>query len=984
MHPPAAATTFCILFLITQASPLQQQQLLPQPAGGDNNVHVTTCIPHEREALLGFKQGITGDPGGVLDSWHGNEADNNCCHWRGVRCCNRTSHVIELRLGNEHADYYNSYGDALLIGQISPSLLALEHLRYLDLSWNSVEGPDGHIPDFLGCLMNLEYLDLSGIPFIGSVPSQLGNLSKLRYLDLSYMTDLEPQRDVSWLTRLALLENLNLKMVDLSEEAEWSLVVNMIPSLRVLDLSYCSLLSVNQSLPYHNLTNLQQLDLSWNYFDHPIADGWYWNITSLKNLNLGSTYMYGQFPDALGDMLMAFLQILDVSGYAYTSKGIMMPNLKNLCNLKVLNLGYSLLHGVATDELFENLPHCAPNKLQELYLSGNNVHGVVPIWIGQLTSLVVLDLSQNNLTGPLPVTIGHLTSLTMLAFSRNRLTGHVPREIAVLTNLTNFDLSHNDLDGVIREEHFDSLKKLKYIDLSSNSLRIEISSKWKPPFSLWYADLSSCQLGPMFPSWLQWMVDINVLRISNTSIDARIPHWFSSAFPNVVYLNISNNKLNGGLPGNMEIMSVVELDLSSNQLTGQVPPFPHNVRYLDISMNNLTGPLPSNFRDNLLELFLFSNRITGPITESICKSRGLINLDLSDNLFEGELPQCFGNRALLYLDLSNNSFSGTIPSSMQNCMELHVLDLSRNMFDGRLPEWFGNFERLQFLRLSHNMFSGNVPVNLSNLQCLQYMDISDNGISGSLPWDLSNLKALRQKYPSGFCSKDTIIEDYSSSLSTFLKGQQLNYGSISRIIALNMKIIDISRNNLTGEIPEEITTLNALVNLDLSHNHFIGNIPSKIGAMQSLESLDLSRNNLSGEIPASLSDLTFLSYIDLSYNNLTGTIPSGSQLNTLYAANPSMYVGNIGLCGSPLKKNCSINDVSKQGHSIRTNEGPEQEFLYIGLGCGFLASIWATFFALLVMKRWRIAYFSFFERLYDRAYVLVVLNYMGKIGQEVN
>ncbi|CAN6381517.1 unnamed protein product [Urochloa humidicola] len=98
-----ATTTTSILFLVTQAS--------------DDNVHVS-CIPQEREALLGFKQGITGDPAGVLDSWHGDA--NDCCHWRGVRCSNRTGHVLELRLGNEHAGYYG-YEDAALVGQISAS-----------------------------------------------------------------------------------------------------------------------------------------------------------------------------------------------------------------------------------------------------------------------------------------------------------------------------------------------------------------------------------------------------------------------------------------------------------------------------------------------------------------------------------------------------------------------------------------------------------------------------------------------------------------------------------------------------------------------------------------------------------------------------------------------------------------------------------------------------------------------------------------------
>jgi Leucine-rich repeat (LRR) protein len=979
MHPPAtssvqsllvvAAAAICSLLLlvavVSDASPLQRRQ----PAGV-TNVRAT-CIPREREALLGFKQGITGDAAGVLDSWRrvstdGGE-DGDCCRWRGVRCSNRTGHVLELRLGNEHANYFSS-GDTLLVGEISSSLLALERLEHLDLSWNSVEGSAGRMPEFLGRLKNLQHLDLSGVPFVGSVPPQLGNLSNLRYLDLSYMTYLNP-RDVSWLTRLPLLEYLSLKSVNLSEVADdWPIVVTMIPSLRFLDLSYCSLLSANQSVPYRNLSNLQELNLSWNLFDHPIASAWFWNITSLRNLNLGSTDMFGRFPEAVGDK-MASLEVLDFSGYALSSKGVMVPNLNNLCNLRVLNLGNSLLHGVEADELFENLPRCSPNKLQELHLSGNNVHGMLPIGIGQqLTSLVVLDLSQNNLTGPLPVSIGHLTSLTTLTFGRNRLTGHVPGQIAKLTNLTSFDLSHNHLDGVIREEHFDSLKKLQYIDLSSNSLRIEISSKWKPPFRLQYADFSTCQMGPAFPAWLQWMVDIKELHISATGISDRIPHWFCSAFSKAIFLNVSQNNLRGGLPADLKFMSVVNLDFNSNQLTGQIPPFPENLTSMDISMNSLSGPLPANFGPKLTELFLFNNRIAGRISESICNSEGLTNIDLADNLLEGELPQCFGNRAIIYLDVSNNSLSGRIPSSMQDCTELLVLDLSRNKFSGRLPDWIGKFVRLQFLRLSHNMFFGSIPINITNLQCLQYMDITNNSMSGSLPRDLSNLSALRNQYPSDFCSRGTITED-PSSLSTLLKGQQLNYGSIARIIFLNMKIIDLSINNLTGEIPEEIATLHALVNLNLSQNHFSGNVPSHIGAIQSLESLDLSRNNLSGEVPASLSNLTFLSYLDLSYNNLEGLIPSGSQLDTLYAANPAMYTGNIGLCGPPLKKNCSRNEASMEYSSMRT-EGHMSEFFNLGLGCGFIVGILVVFSALLFKDGWRISYFSLLDQLYNIIYVI--------------
>ncbi|CAL4992527.1 unnamed protein product [Urochloa decumbens] len=913
MHPSTVdlllliAATICTFSLVIHALP---------PADDAS----TSCIPKERDALLSFKQGITSDPAGLLDSWqregHGML---DCCRWGGVRCSNRTGHVLKLRLRNKNV----GYPDTALVGQISHSLLALEHLRYLDLSNNNLEGSTGRISEFLGSLKNLKYLNLSGTGFLGAVPPQLGNLSRLQYLDLSGMSGTNSS-DVSWLTHLPFLKYLDLSCLDLSTVADWPQVVNMIPSLRVLDLSYCSLASANQSLPHLNLTNLEVLHLSNNYFDHPIASSWFWNLTNLKYLDLGSTNMRGQFPDALGGMTS--LQILDFSGYAVTS---------------------------------------------------NNIHGMLPNWMGKLTSLVTLDLNTNNITGPLPASIGHLSCLRTLDFSHNHLTGSVPNNVRGLTNLTYLDLSYNYLDGFITDEHFDNLNNLQYIDLSSNSLKIEISFKWIPPFRLQIVNLTNCQMGPLFPAWLRWLVDIVRLDIANSGLEGKIPHWFSSAFSNALYLDISRNQLNGSLPVNMEGMSLLEkLDFNSNQLTGQIPTLPQSLIYLDISRNYLSGPLPANFEvPNLNGLSLFSNLITGRIPESICKSESLLSLNLANNLLEGELPVCFGNSVIESLILSNNSFSGKFPSFVKNCTMLRVLDLAGNKFSGTLPVWIGELLTLTFLRLSHNMFSGNIPINITNLQCLQYMDIADNRISGSLPRNLSNLKALRQKYPADFCSNDFFVDIYSLSLSAVWKGQELSYRSISTVIHMNMKNIDLSLNNLSGDIPEEIFALQGLVSLNLSRNHLGGNVRSRIGMMQSLESLDLSRNKLSGEIPASLSNLTFLSYLDLSYNNFIGRIPSGSQLDTLYAANPSMYTGNIGLCGAPLKKNCSITDASKHGHTTRTEDGPHQEFFYIGLGCGFTAGIWAIFFALLLKKQWRIVYFRLIDKLYDEAYILMVVTW---------
>jgi Leucine-rich repeat (LRR) protein len=324
------------------------------------------------------------------------------------------------------------------------------------------------------------------------------------------------------------------------------------------------------------------------------------------------------------------------------------------------------------------------------------------------------------------------------------------------------------------------------------------------------------------------------------------------------------------------------------------------------------------------------------------------------------------------LELSNNSFSGKFPF-VQNCTTLQVLDLAGNKFYGKLPLWIGNLESIRFLRLRNNMFSGNIHIDMTNLKCLQYLDIADNRISGSLPRNLVNLTAMRYKdepLPS-FC---IYAEQEYHSISLSTKGREFNYDSIYRIFNTDMTSIDLSSNYLSGEIPEEITTLEALMNLNLSRNHFSRNIPNRIGAMRSLESLDLSRNKLSGKIPASLSNLTFLSYMDLSYNNFTGRIPTGAQLDTLYSANLSIYTGNIGLCGPPLQKNCSRNDASKEGHT-EINEGHRrQDFFCLGVVCGLIVGVWGVFCTLLFKEGWRIAYSHLFDKVLDNVFVVVVVS----------
>ncbi|PUZ48905.1 hypothetical protein GQ55_7G283300 [Panicum hallii var. hallii] len=286
---------------------------------------------------------------------------------------------------------------------------------------------------------------------------------------------------------------------------------------------------------------------------------------------------------------------------------------------------------------------------------------------------------------------------------------------------------------------------------------------------------------------------------------------------------------------NNTLCHVTRFKINTLDAVGPIPEELRNLthlRKLDLRKNYFTGPLPAFIGEltALESMTVGINALSGPIPKELGNLTNLVSLALGSNNFNGTLPDELGKLTKLrqiYID--SNDFSGPLPSTLSQLKNLSILWASDNNFTGQIPDYLGSLTNLTDLRLQGNSFQGPIPRSLSNLVKLSKLRIGEI-VNGSSPLAfIGNMTSLGE-----LVLRNSKISDTLASVDFSKFG--------------NLSLLDLSFNNITGQIPQSIL-----------------NLPS-------LNYLFLGNNSLSGSLPATKSPL--LTNLDFSYNHLSGNFPS--------------------------------------------------------------------------------------------------------------
>lgn len=370
--------------------------------------------------------------------------------------------------------------------------------------------------------------------------------------------------------------------------------------------------------------------------------------------------------------------------------------------------------------------------------------------------VTAIQIGNQNLQGSLPKELEKLTELVRFECQGNALTGSFPYLSKSLQRL----VIHRNKFSSFPSDFFKGMSSLQEVRMDNN------------PFLQWQV-----------PDSLRDCVALQIFSAESANLVGTIPEFFGKdgPFPGLVYLSLSDNSLEGGLPETLGGSSIENLLVNGQN-----------------SNSKLNGTLAVLQKmTSLKQIWAHGNAFTGPIPD-LSKLNQLFDLGLRDNQLTGVVPPSLWDLpSLKVVNLTNNNFQGPIPKFRDGVAVDNDLGRGRNQFCTSVPG---------------EPCSPLVNVLLSVVEPLGYPLKFAESWQGNDP--------CANKWIGIVCSGGniTVINFQNMGLSGTISPNFASITSLTKLLLAN--------NAITGTIPKELTSMPLLQELDLSNNQLYGRKPS--------------------------------------------------------------------------------------------------------------------------------------------------------------